>query len=264
MASQKPMASQKSIAVVTGAGWWPDYIPGIGLAISQVLAEAGHRIIVLDKELEPAERSAADLRDKGHDATGMALDVADDAMAADTIGTIIGNEGRIDVLVNAAALTLARWGLKPFHEITQEQCDLEIDITLKGALNVTRHVLPHMLERESGNIICISSVMGVEPAPRMSIYGLSKAALVSFTTSLAAEAGPKGIRVNAVCPGLVKTRVTAKMPSFSNDAFVAHSALKRGCEPREIASVVGFLVSPEAGFVNGQAIRVDGGVAGII
>lgn len=263
MASDK-QASNKPVALVTGAGWWPEHIPGIGHAIALALGREGHRVIVSDRELEPAERSAKDLREKGVDAGAVALDVTDNEQANQVAQALIAQEGHIDVLINAAALTLNRWGLKRFHDITPEQCDTEIDVTLKGALNVTRNVLPHMLERERGNIIFISSVMGLEPAPRMTIYGLSKAALASFTTSLAGEVGPRGIRVNAICPGSIRTRVATKMPEWINEAFFKRSAMSRGGEPEEIANVAVFLTSEKASYVNGQCIRVDGGVQGLL
>ena len=258
------MAADKPIALITGAGWWPEHIPGIGHAIALALGRDGYRVIVSDRELEPAERSAKDLREKGLDAAAVALDVTDNGQAHQVVQTLIAQEERMDVLVNAAALTLNRWGLKRFIDITPEQCDTEIDVTLKGALNVTRNVLPHMLERERGNIIFISSVMGLEPSARMSIYGLSKAALASFTTSLAGEVGPRGIRVNAICPGSIRTRVATKMPDWINETFFKRSALSRGGEPEEIANVAAFLVSEKASYVNGQCIRVDGGVQGLL
>lgn len=252
-----------AIAVVTGAGWWENHPPGLGYAIAGQLAAAGHKVIVQDRELAPAERSAQSLRALGHGVEAQAMDVADAAHCAQQIAALLQAHGRIDILVNAAALTLARWGLRRFHEITPQECDQEIAVTLKGALNATRAVLPHMLERGAGNIIMISSVMAFEPSSRMTIYGLCKAALVNFTASLAAEVGPRGIRVNCVCPGAMKTRVTANMPQAMMDAFVGDTALERMADAAEVANVVSFLVSDAAAYVTGQAIRVDGGKAGL-
>ena len=254
----------KPTALVTGAGWWPDYDPGIGLALAREMAERGHRVLVTDRELAPAQRSVEQLKTEGLDARAAVLDVTDKAQCKGVLDQLIADEGRLDTLVNAAALTLARWGLKQFHDIQPEQCDQEIEVTLKGALNVTRAALPAMYQRGAGSIIFISSVMGYEPSPQMSIYGLSKAALINFTMSLAAEAGPRGIRVNAICPGVIKTRVTNRMPPQHTEKFLRNSALHRVGEPSEIAKVAGFLVSDAASFVTGQAIRVDGGSMGIV
>jgi len=252
-----------TVAVITGAGWWDNHPPGLGFAIAKQLAEDGHKVIVQDRELAPAERSANSLRELGFEASAQAMDVADAGHCTRQIEALLAAHGRIDILVNAAALTLARWGLRRFHEITPDECDQEIAVTLKGALNATRAVLPHMLERGSGNIIMISSIMAFEPSARMTIYGICKAALVNFTASLAAEVGPRGIRVNCVCPGSMKTRVTASMPKPLMEAFVESTALGRMADAAEVANVVRFLVSDAAAYVTGQSIRVDGGKAGI-
>lgn len=256
--------SDVPVAVVTGAGWWPDQSPGLGWAVALELAEAGHEVVAVDKESGPAQRVAADLRERGFKASALALDVTDAAAAKAVVDEIASKHGRLDVLVNAAALTLHRWGLKPFHDITAEQCDLEINVTLRGALNVTRAALPHMQARRQGSVIFVSSVLAFEPAPRQVVYGLCKAGLVSATASLAAENGPLGIRVNCVCPGVMKTRVTDKLPPKYMETFINRSALRRISEPREVARVVRFLVSPQASYVNGASIRVDGGATGAL
>jgi 3-oxoacyl-[acyl-carrier protein] reductase len=255
--------SDGPVALVTGAGWWPEQSPGLGWAAALELAEAGHAVVVADREAEPAEHAAADLTERGYRARGAVLDVTDGDAAMRCVEEISGTEGRLDVVVNAAALTMHRWGLRSFHEITEEECDLEIGVTLKGALNVSRAAIPQLLKRGSGSLIFIASVLADEPAPKQAIYGLSKAALVNLTRSLAAELGPEGIRVNAVSPGVMKTRVTDRMPDKYMDIFIERSALKRISDPREIGRVIRFLVSDQASYVNGQTIRVDGGGVGV-
>ena len=255
---------ERPLALITGAGWWPEQSPGLGWALGVALASAGYRVVLSDREIEPAERAAADLQAKGYAAEAAAIDVTDDGAVARAIDAIASRHGRLDAAVNAAALTLHRWGLKPFHEITAEQCRQEMAVTLGGALNVSRAAIPHLLARGAGNLIFVASVLADEPAPRQAIYGLCKAALKSLTASLAAELGPQGIRVNAVSPGVMKTRVTDKLPPAYMDTFIARSALRRISEPREIAAVVRFLVSEQASYVNGQTIRVDGGGVGAV
>ena len=254
--------SERTVSLVTGAGWWADQSPGLGYAIASVLAEQGHHVVVLDKEPEPADRSATALRNAGHSAEGIALDITKGGRVLEVIDDIAKQAGRIDNLINAAALTLHRWGLKSFHKLSQEQCDLEIEVTLKGALHATRVALPHMLAQGKGNVIFIGSTLASEPAPKQVIYGLCKAALVSATQSLAAEVGPRGVRVNCVSPGLMKTRVTDRLNDNFMGIFKKASALGRMSDPREVANVVRFLVSDEASYVNGVAIRADGGHAG--
>ncbi len=257
-------ADGQPVALITGAGWWPDQSPGLGWALGAELAEAGYRVVLSDREIEPAERAAADLAAKGFTAEAAAIDVTDDRAVARAIDAIAARHGRLDAAVNAAALTLHRWGLKPFHEISAEQCQQEMAVTLGGALNISRAAIPHLLAQGAGNLIFVASVLADEPAPRQAIYGLCKAALKSLTASLAAELGPQGIRVNAVSPGVMKTRVTDKMPPKYMDLFIARSALGRISEPREIAAVVRFLVSEQASYVNGQTIKVDGGGVGAL
>ena len=254
--------SDHPVAIVTGAGWWADQSPGLGWAIAVELGEAGHHVVVVDKNGDAAERSAGDLRNRDIPAEGVELDITDGASVRETVAALAERHGRLDTLVNAAALTMHKWGLRAFHEITEEECDLEMGVTLRGALNMTRAVLPHLLERGAGNIVFIGSILAFEPAPRQVVYGLSKAALVSVTASLAAETGPHGVRVNCVCPGLMKTRVTDRLPDKYMDKFVAQSALRRVSDPREVGRVVRFLASDAASYVNGAVIRADGGAAG--
>ncbi|MEW6776196.1 MAG: SDR family oxidoreductase [Bdellovibrionota bacterium] len=255
---------EKPVAVVTGAGWWEGQSPGLGWAIALELAGAGRRVVVLDKEQTPADRSAEDLRKRGYDASGMALDVTDPFRSKEVINQIISQYGRIDALANAAALTMHKWGLKNFHEITPDQCDIEINVTLRGALNVTRAALPYMYAQKSGAVVFVGSVLAFDPAPKQAVYGLCKAALVSLTASLAGEAGPNGVRVNCVCPGIMKTRVTDKLPEKYMDTFTKRTALGRISDPREVARVARFLCSEEASYVNGVSIRVDGGQTGAV
>ena len=256
--------SERPVALVTGAGRWPEQSPGLGAAIARELALAGHEIVVMDREPGPAEATAADLRDEGHAAEGVGLDVTDAPAALEVLAGIAERKGRIDVLAHAAALTMHSWGLRSFHRITPDQCDLELDVTLRGTLNVARGVLPTMYEAGRGAMVFVSSMLAFEPCPRQTLYGVAKAAIVSFTRSLAAETGPEGIRVNCVCPGTMRTRVTEAMPDQYMKPFIDGSALKRIADPAEVARVVRFLASDEASYVNGAALRVDGGGTGML
>ncbi|MDP7546664.1 MAG: SDR family NAD(P)-dependent oxidoreductase, partial [Alphaproteobacteria bacterium] len=168
---------ERKVALITGAGWWPDQSPGLGWALGAELAEAGYRVVLSDREIEPAERAAADLVDKGFTAEAAAIDVTDDGAVARAVDAAAARHGRLDAVVNAAALTLHRWGLKPFHEISAEQCQQEMAVTLVGALNISRAAIPHLLTQGAGNLIFVASVLADEPAPRQAIYGLCKAAL---------------------------------------------------------------------------------------
>lgn len=238
------------VALVTGVGS-PE---GIGFAVARRLAQEGMTLAITstaDRVFERARELPAQVLARPADLT-----VAEQATAL--VSGVIGRLGAIDVLVNNAGFTqLGRpQDGRPFAELGEEEWDLAIARNLKTAFNVTRAVLPNMLERGRGRIVNVSSVTGPLAAiAGESAYAAAKAGLDGLTRSLALEAGPRGVRVNSVAPGWIAT------PSAGRDALEAgrRTPLGRAGTPEEVADLVAFLASERAGYLTGQSIAIDGG-----
>jgi NAD(P)-dependent dehydrogenase (short-subunit alcohol dehydrogenase family) len=235
-----------TVALVTGGA------RGIGLAIAQRLAEAGHVVAIADRA--GAEEAAAAIPGGEPHPVDLADGVAIERLA----GELLDRHGRVDVLVNNAA-HLGRHGL----------ADLEPDllrrflaVNVEAPLALARALVPAMAAAGRGRIInIVSNTVWSPPGPGMVAYVTSKGGLLGLTRSLAVEVGPSGITVNAVAPGLTPTPGSAE--GMTADAFAGvldRQAVKRTLEARDIAAAVAFLASDEAGAISGQALRVDGGL----
>jgi len=238
------------VALVTGVGS-PD---GIGFAIAKRLAEEGMTLAITstaDRVFERARELPAQVLARPADLT-----VAEQANAL--VSGVIGRLGAIDVLVNNAGMSQVGRpdDARPFAELAEEEWDRTVARNLKTTFNVTRAVLPSMLERGRGRIVNLSSVTGPLAAIHgESAYATAKAGIDGLTRSLALEAGPRGVRVNAVAPGWIAT------PNLSADSLAAGSRtpLGRPGTPEEVADLVAFLASERAGYLTGQSIVIDGG-----
>jgi NAD(P)-dependent dehydrogenase (short-subunit alcohol dehydrogenase family) len=230
------------VAIVTGGAH------GIGRAIVEVFAEAGAQVVVADID-EEAGRSVAC-------AQFMHVDVSspDDARAVVAAATAIN--GRIDVLCNNAAyLGAAHSSL----EATDEEWQRGFAVTLLGAQHFTRAALPYMMERRSGSIINISSVQGITAARNSVAYTSLKHGLIGFTRSVAYDYGPYNIRVNAICPGAIRTRVSPPVGSELHQRQIGKTFLGRTGEPDDVAWAALFLASDAASYITGAVLPVDGG-----
>jgi NAD(P)-dependent dehydrogenase (short-subunit alcohol dehydrogenase family) len=241
------------VALVTGAA------SGIGSACALRFAEEGAVVAgfdVADKQDE-RWRAACDKAAGSHYAVG---DVRDDARLAAAVGEVRERFGRIDVLVNSAGTP----GGGPVHLVEPEEFDRVIDINLKGTFLACRHVLRVMLEQESGSIVNIASIEGLQGCEGGSSYNASKGGVVLLTRSMAMDYARKGIRVNAVCPGFIETPMFDAVWTMGGLEEVkekirdAHQVGRFG-KPREIADAALFLASDESAFITGQALAVDGG-----
>jgi 3-oxoacyl-[acyl-carrier protein] reductase len=237
------MRFEQKVAVVTGAG------QGIGEGYAQALAAEGARVVVADINTEQGSRVAKEL-----DALFVQVDVADQASTDALAAAVVAEYGRIDYLVNNAAIfhSMRRDGLT-----TVELAYLErfLRVNLLGALLCTRSVLPHM--PDGGAIVNQSSTAAWMGA---GYYGLAKAGINSLTASLAAELGGRNIRVNAIAPGPTDTEATRSvMPAEYRDAMTRTLALKRMGTPQDLAPTLLFLLSDEARWLTGQVVSVDGG-----
>ena len=171
--------------------------------------------------------------------------------------TLMARWGKLDVLVNNAGIV--RDGL--LLRMSEEDWDAVLETNVRGAFLCTRAALRPMLRQRSGRIINLASVSGIRGNAGQANYAASKAALIGFTKSVAREAASRGVTVNAVAPGLIDTDITSTMPDKAREAIIEQIPLGRMGTVEEVAALVAFLASSEAGYVTGQAIVMDGGLA---
>jgi len=241
------------VAIVTGAG---SQI-GFGRTIALTLAEEGCNIVVADIDLEGVKQTSKDVESLGCKALAVKVDVSNSTDVKQMVKSALDRFGRVDILVNNAGACTPP---KPFLEMTEAECDKDININLKGVLNCTRAVLPHMLERKYGKIVNISSGAAIEGAAVTSVYAAAKGGVISFTRSIAKGTAASGINVNSIAPGLANTGFARQAPSGMLDNYKKNIPLGRITEPQDIANTVVFLASDVAGDIVGQTISVDGGV----
>lgn len=237
-------------ALVTGGS------RGIGKAICLRLADMGYNIIInYMANDEEALKTQALIKEKGVDAILMKFDVSVTADADAFVETWI-NENKdktISVLVNNAGIK--RDNIMVF--ISPEDWHRVLDITVDGFYNVTRHVVKNMLSKRKGRIVNIVSLSGLKGMPGQTNYSASKGAIIAATKALAQEVGKRGITVNAVAPGFIKTDMTQDINEADYKAMVP---MNRFGEPEEVAGVVAFLVGKDSSYVTGQVISVNGGL----
>lgn len=241
----------KNVAVVTGG------TGGIGSAISQRLSRDFHVVASYFKHGHHAEAKAWQDQQKaaGYDIDILYANVAEFGDCEKLVALVKERYGRIDVLVNNAGITQD----SSLKKMTPEQWQDVINANLTSVFNMTRHVLPSMLEQEYGRIISISSLNGRKGEFGQCNYAASKAALYGFSKSLAQEVAKKGITVNTVSPGYVQTSMLTGMKEEVLESIVKQIPLGRLGRPDEIAHVVSFLASPESTFITGANIDVNGG-----
>ncbi len=246
------MRLEDKIAVVTGAA------RGIGRAIAQRLAAEGATVVVNHRaSAEQAEQVVASIKDNGGEAIVMQADVSDFQQAHELMQAVQKQFGRIDILVNNAGTTRDTLLMM----MKETDWDLVIDTNLKSVFNCCKAVTRGMVRKRSGRIINITSVAGLAGNPGQTNYAASKAGIIGFTKSLAKEVGSRSITVNAVAPGFVLTALTNGLPDDLKQAATEHTPLGRFGEPEEIAAAVAFFAADEAGFITGQVLSVDGGLA---
>ena len=235
------------VALITGAA------KGIGFAVAQRFAQEGANVMLADINLEATQAAAAEIPN----AQAYAMNVTDRASIQTVIDQIIERYGRIDILINNAGITKDARLVK----MTEAQFDDVIDVNLKGVFNCTQLVVPHMLEAGSGSIVNASSVVGVYGNFGQTNYAATKFGVIGFTKTWARELGPKGIRVNAVCPGFISTEMITAMPEKILEDIKRRSWLDRLGTPEEMANIYLFLASDEASYINGVALEASGGIS---
>ena len=243
------------VALVTGAS------RGIGASTAAVLARRGARVAVSARTVSDLETVAASIREKGGEALAVACDVVEPAQVASMIETVVKKWGRLDILVNNAGLGTPA---KPVEEVLPEEWDQTIILNLKSVYLCIRAAAPVMKRQRYGRIVNVSSFAG-RFFSRLSgpHYSSAKAGVVGFTRHMAAELGPFGVCVNSVAPSPVLTeRVKVKWATRAEEErqkILAGIPLGRLAQPEEIATVIAFLASDDASYVNGACIDVNGG-----
>jgi NAD(P)-dependent dehydrogenase (short-subunit alcohol dehydrogenase family) len=235
---------------VTGAA------QGLGYAAAARLATDGASVALLDRDRERLEAAATALGAQGLTILPHAVDLTDEAGVRAAVEAVLFAEGRIDVLVNNVGI----YPHRPFAELTYAEWRHVLAVNLDSVFLCTHAVYPAMRERGYGRIVNVSSSTFFIGYPGLAAYIASKGGIIGFTRALASEAGPHGITVNAVTPGLIATEgVLGGEEAGLFDEIVPQQALPRRGEPEDIAECIAYLASPAGGFITGQTINVDGG-----
>jgi NAD(P)-dependent dehydrogenase (short-subunit alcohol dehydrogenase family) len=248
-----PFSLEGKVAIITGAS------RGIGESIARRFAAAGADVVIAARKLEGLLGVAEAIEKTGRRALAVPAHMGKPENVQALVRAAVERFGKVDVLVNNAA-TNPYFG--PFVDVTEAAWDKTFEVNLKGYFYAAREVIAHLQGRGApGSIINMASVSGIRAAPFQGVYGMTKAAVISMTQTLAREVGGSGIRVNAIAPGLVETRFAAAL--VENEEIRKHiverAVLGRHAQPDEIAGAAVFLASDAASYVSGHTLVIDGG-----
>src|SRR5256884_986139 len=246
------LSFENKVALVTGAG------SGMGLATAKAFAEAGASVVLADIQEEAVRAAAEQLEASGRKALAIGCDVSDDGQVASMIERTVSSFGRLDAAFNNAGVMQRRVDTA---DISGDEWDRVMAINLRGVWSCMKHELRQMLQQGSGAIVNCSSIGGVIGNPGPAAYAAAKHRVLGLTQSAALEYAARGIRINAVCPGTIKTPMVQSMTGGDSKALaemVKDEPIGRLGEPEEIAAAL-WLCSPGASFVVGHPLLVDGG-----
>lgn len=249
------------VAIVTGAG------SGIGRSIAASFGDQGATVVIADINEESGIETAQLLKDKGQEAAFFKADVSSSDNVKALVDFTVDKYNRIDILVNNAGLEY----FTTIEETTEEQWDRTMDIDLKGVFLGMKHIIPVMKKQGHGSIINMASVAGIAAWPGLGVYSAAKGGVVLLTKAAAAENGKHGIRVNAICPGSIRTPLLEEQffgaqddPEAAEKQLLSHYPLNRIGETEEIADAAVYLGSDRSSFVTGIALPVDGGLSSFV
>ena len=245
------MQLEGKVALVTGGS------RGIGRAIALKLAAEGADVVInFAGNVAAAEATVSEIKALGRRALMIQADVASGEACTAMVESVIKEMGKIDILVNNAGIT--RDGL--LMRMKDADWDAVLNTNLKCVYNCTKAVIKYMMKARSGRIVNISSVVGLIGNAGQANYAAAKAGILGFTKSVAKEVASRGITVNAIAPGFIKTDMTSTLPEKVVDQMLASIPLARMGEAEDIAKAAAFLVSDEAAYITGQTLHVDGGM----
>lgn len=240
------------VAIITGSS------KGIGESIARGLAEHGAKVIISSRKQDAVDAVAKNFRADGLEATGIACHVGDEKQLKNLVEKTVKKYGGVDILINNAATNPV---YDKLADTAGDIFDKIMNVNVKACFTLANLCYPIMVERGGGSVINIASVEGQKPSNRLGLYSVSKAALIMLTKSQAKEWGRKGIRSNAICPGLIKTKFSAALwqDEKTLNQFVSHLPSGRPAEPDEMAGLAVFLASEAASYCTGQSFTADGG-----
>jgi len=243
---------KNKVAIVTGAS------RGIGKSMAEVFAREGATVVICGRKQNTLDEVAAEMKGLAGRVVPTACHVGKLEELQRLVDTTTRDFGKIDILVNNAATNIAQG---PAIEMDDGQFDKMVEVNLKSMYRAIRLIAPGMCERGSGSIINIASIAGLRPQFHGLLYSMTKAAMIMMTQSYAVELGPKGVRVNAIAPGLVQTVLSEYYWKDESrlTAMMSHQPIRHLGQPPEIAEVALLLASDSASYLTGQTIVVDGG-----
>lgn len=240
------------VALITGAA------NGMGRATARLFADEGAHVAVADIDTAGVETVVSEIEDAGGSAAGWTLDLTDGAAIARVVGEVADRFGGLDILVNNAGITQHVQIDDDGYEAVWDRLQ---DVLLRAHTRTVRAALPHLRKSAAGRIVNIASTEGLGATPETSPYTAAKHGVIGLTRSMAVELGRDGITVNCICPGPVRTAMTADIPEEHKTIFAKRRVpLRRYADPEEVAHGTLSLVLPAAGYINGVALPVDGGM----
>jgi 3-oxoacyl-[acyl-carrier protein] reductase len=243
--------SEKKLAVVTGGA------RGIGKAIVMELLKQGHKVAGLDLNQAQLDEMAKSAKEAGFDVITKCVDITKTDLLTSTLENLAEEHGGIAILVNNAGITRD----KLMMQMDEPDYDILMNVNLRAAFMACKTVLRSMIRNKYGRIINISSIAGVMGQAGSTNYAASKAGLIGMTKSIVREVGKKGITANCIAPGFIQTEMTDMLPQAVKDAAMAVIPMKKLGTPSDVAKAVAFLASDAAGYISGQVLCVDGGMA---
>ncbi len=238
------------IALVTGGA------RGIGREIVLLLASQGADIALCDVNLEQAEETAKEIRSSGRECLAFKTDVTDSKSVQEMVDKILDKFKKLDILINNAGITRDNLILR----MSEEDWDKVIAVNLKGTFVCTKIASKVMLKQRSGRIINLASIIGMMGNAGQANYAASKAGIIALTKSVAKELAPRGVTVNAIAPGFIKTEMTTKLPDDIQKKMLSSIPLGRFGEPKDVADLVLFLSMGSSSYITGQVVQIDGGM----